>query len=143
MILYTSDLHFGHKNVIRFDNRPFQDVEEMDRTLIELWNNRVQPDDTVYIIGDICFRASRTPAWYLSQLKGHKILILGNHDEVVLKDQQALRLLEEWRIWSGSWTERIRSRSVISLLPNGMAGIGEPGTSTVTFTAGRTVPIGI
>ena len=94
MILYTSDLHFGHKNVIRFDNRPFQDVEEMDRTLIELWNNRVQPDDTVYIIGDICFRASRTPAWYLSQLKGHKILILGNHDEVVLKDQQALRLLE-------------------------------------------------
>lgn len=94
MNLYTSDLHFGHSNVIRFDHRPFLDVDEMDRTLIDLWNNRVQPDDTVYIVGDICFRASRTPAWYLRQLKGHKILILGNHDGVVLKDQSALRLLE-------------------------------------------------
>ena len=46
MIFYTSDLHFGHENVIRFDNRPFRSVSEMDYTLIHLWNSRVQPDDT-------------------------------------------------------------------------------------------------
>ena len=46
MILYTSDLHFGHSNVIGFDHRPFADVAEMDHVLIELWNGRVQPDDT-------------------------------------------------------------------------------------------------
>ena len=52
MNLYTSDLHFGHKNVIEFDHRPFHDVNEMDHLMIESWNSRVQPDDTVYILGD-------------------------------------------------------------------------------------------
>lgn len=45
MNLYISDLHFGHKNVIRFDHRPFCDIDEMDHSLIKLWNSRVQPDD--------------------------------------------------------------------------------------------------
>ena len=57
MNLYTSDLHFGHENVIRFDDRPFSDIEEMDRTLIEMWNARVRDEDTVYIVGDVCFRS--------------------------------------------------------------------------------------
>ena len=43
MILYTSDLHFGHSSVIRFDHRPFADVDEMDHVMIELWNGRVSP----------------------------------------------------------------------------------------------------
>ena len=72
MILYTSDLHFGHSNVIRFDHRPFADRDEMDHVLIELWNGRVQPDDTVYIVGDFCYRSDHAPEWYLRQLKGHK-----------------------------------------------------------------------
>ncbi len=94
MILYTSDLHFGHKNVIRFDHRPFLDIDEMDHVLIELWNGRVQPDDTVYIVGDICYRNNRPVEWYLRQLKGHKILILGNHDTPILKNNAALSYLE-------------------------------------------------
>ena len=57
MILYTSDLHFEHSNVIRFDHRPFVDADEMDHVLIELWNDRVQVDDTVYIVGDLCYRS--------------------------------------------------------------------------------------
>lgn len=65
MILYTSDLHFGHANVIGFDHRPFADRDEMDHVLIELWNGRVQPDDTIYIVGDLCYRSGRTPEWYL------------------------------------------------------------------------------
>ena len=56
MKLYISDLHFGHRNVIGFDHRPFSDVEEMDRVLISLWNSRVSKDDEVYIIGDFCYR---------------------------------------------------------------------------------------
>ena len=47
MNLYISDLHFGHTNIIRFDHRPFADVEEMDWMLINFWNNRVQPEDHV------------------------------------------------------------------------------------------------
>ncbi len=94
MILYTSDLHFGHQNVIIFDHRPFADKDEMDHMLIELWNTRVQPDDTVYILGDLCYRNDKTEDWYLRQLKGHKILILGNHDTHILDNPKAMHYLE-------------------------------------------------
>ena len=78
--LYISDLHFGHKNVIAYDNRPFTSVEDHDRTLIERWNSKVNEDDTVYILGDLIW--AKESAWpaILSQLKGHKVLIRGNHD---------------------------------------------------------------
>lgn len=94
MNLYTSDLHFGHKNVIRFDQRPFADVEEMDACLIRCWNARVQPDDMVYIVGDICYHSQKGPEWYLKQLKGHKILVLGSHDGPILENLEAQRCLE-------------------------------------------------
>ena len=94
MILYTAYLHFGHSAVIGFDHRPFADRDEMDHVMIELWNGRVSKDDTVYIIGDLCHRNGRTADWYLRQLKGHKILILGNHDKGILENPKALQYLE-------------------------------------------------
>ena len=94
MNLYISDLHFGHKNVIGFDHRPFMDVDEMDYTMIQLWNSRVFEDDDVYIIGDFCYRASKTPDWYLRQLKGRKHLIIGNHDKAILDCENATKYLE-------------------------------------------------
>ena len=59
MNLYTSDLHFGHKNVIEFDHRPFNNVDEMDHFMIESWNSKVQPNDTVYILGDFSYRSEK------------------------------------------------------------------------------------
>ena len=94
MILYTADLHFGHANAIKFDNRSFADADEMDKVLMELWNGRVQKDDTVYIVGDLCYRSAYTPDWYLSRLKGHKILVLGNHDTPILNNPEAQKYLE-------------------------------------------------
>lgn len=70
MNLYTSDLHFGHKNVMQFDHRPFADVEEMDAFIMQCWNSRVQSDDTVYILGDFCHRSEKGPDWYLKRLRG-------------------------------------------------------------------------
>lgn len=94
MILYTADLHFGHNNIIKYDNRPFKDADEMDHVLIELWNGRVQPDDTVYIIGDFCFKTGHPADWYLRQLKGHKILLVGNHDKPVLNNHEAVKMFD-------------------------------------------------
>ena len=68
MIYYTSDLHLGHANVIRHCNRPFADVTQMDKTLVENWNRIVHRNDTVYIVGDFIFRAKCTPDEYLSVL---------------------------------------------------------------------------
>lgn len=90
MNLYTADLHFGHRSVINFDHRPFADVEEMDRMLIYFWNNRVSKDDQVYILGDFAYHNEKSEEWYLRQLKGHKHLIIGNHDGRLLKNDIAM-----------------------------------------------------
>lgn len=94
MNLYISDLHFGHGNVINFDHRPFSDVEEMDRVMIQLWNARVQPEDHVYVIGDFCYRSGKTEDWYLRQLRGHKHLVIGNHDGKLLENEKAMGYFE-------------------------------------------------
>lgn len=90
MNLYISDLHFGHRAVINFEPRPFLDVDEMDRVLIQLWNSRVTKNDQVYIVGDMFFHNEKPYSWYLKQLKGQKHLIIGNHDTKLLKDDEAM-----------------------------------------------------
>lgn len=77
---YIADLHFGHQNIIRFDNRPFDSVEEMNETLISNWNKKVKQGDTTYILGDFCW--GKEPEWIeiLDKLNGNKVLIRGNHD---------------------------------------------------------------
>lgn len=82
-IWFTSDLHFGHRNVIRFCNRPFADEKEMGLNLIDNWNNVVGVDDIVFVLGDtFWFNDSRSIKKLLSQLNGKDIYILpGNHDD--------------------------------------------------------------
>lgn len=81
-IFFTSDLHFGHNNIIRFDNRPFNSVEEMDKALIANWNRKVKDEDTVYVLGDISWYKDEKTVEIFQMLKGHKILIKGNHDRL-------------------------------------------------------------
>ena len=95
MNLYISDVHFGHKSVIEFDQRPFADVEEMDRSIIENWNRKVRKEDHVYIIGDLIYKSSREASWYLSRLNGHLHLILGNHDNSWLSQPDVTDFFEE------------------------------------------------
>ena len=85
MIYFTADLHLGHKNIIKHCDRPFSCVEEMDDHIIATWNSIVRPDDSVYIIGDLIFRSSVAPQSYLSNLRGKKHLLLGNHDTAWVK----------------------------------------------------------
>lgn len=77
---FTSDTHFSHANIIRFCNRPFNDVEQMNETLITNWNRVVQPEDTVFHLGDFCFGGSAEWTKILNRLSGKIYLILGNHD---------------------------------------------------------------
>lgn len=94
-IFYIADTHFGHANIIRLSNRPFQNVDEMDRTLIENWNNRVHKDDIVYIVGDFAFKSANNPVGILDRLNGRKVLIKGNHDGRNLKDSAFRKHFEE------------------------------------------------
>lgn len=81
-VFFTSDLHFGHKNVIRFDNRSFTSIEEMDETLIRNWNKKVAKEDLVYILGDISWYKDDKTCEIFERLNGRKVLIKGNHDRV-------------------------------------------------------------
>lgn len=75
-----ADLHFFHKNIIRYENRPFADVEDMNRQLIQNWNRVVKKEDIVYVLGDVSFAGSKPTRDVITQLNGRKMLIMGNHD---------------------------------------------------------------
>lgn len=79
-VFFTSDQHFGHENIIKFTNRPFSDVGEMNRVLIENWNATVPEDGIVFNLGDVAFGPSFVWNHNLSQLHGKHYLIMGNHD---------------------------------------------------------------
>lgn len=79
--LYISDCHFGHNNVIRFDDRPFVNKENMDKLMIRLWNENVAPQDNVYILGDMFWYTAKNATKILRQLNGNLHIVKGNHDD--------------------------------------------------------------
>lgn len=87
----TADPHFGHAGVCRFLRadgtklRPWDDVEEMDKAMVQLWNEHVNAEDRVYILGDLAM-SKRGMDKVLPLLKGRLVLIKGNHDIFKLKD---------------------------------------------------------
>ena len=80
MVFFTADLHFGSVEIAEKRNAAFSSVEDMDAQLVHNWNRCVSPEDTVYLVGDICCHDAPFPDRYLSLLNGHKHLIRGNHD---------------------------------------------------------------
>src|SRR6056297_469802 len=86
---FTADLHFGHRNIIDYCDRPFADVEEMNRTLVGNWNATVDGDDVVWVVGDFAMGTIAETLPIAAELAG-------NHD----------------RCWAGNgrraegWTER-------------------------------------
>lgn len=85
MIWFTSDLHFGHENVIKYNDRPFSGGKEMNEVLIANWNAMVKPQDDIYILGDLTLRGPQYVNPLLRRLNGRKYLICGNHDIFVRK----------------------------------------------------------
>jgi calcineurin-like phosphoesterase family protein len=96
-IFVTSDTHFHHENIIKYCNRPFSCVEEMDEVLIKNWNSVVKPQDKVYHLGDVYFPKKEKSDWLFSRLNGTKRLILGNHDNG--KDQTLHKYFKEIYLW--------------------------------------------
>jgi calcineurin-like phosphoesterase family protein len=84
----TSDIHFGHVNILKFcaNSRPFRDVDDMDATIIKDWNSLVGHNDVVYILGDVAFLPADRAVRTMRRLNGTKILIKGNHDAKLLRE---------------------------------------------------------
>jgi calcineurin-like phosphoesterase family protein len=78
-VFFISDNHFFHSNIIKYCNRPFKDVEEMNREMIKRWNDVVGPNDIVFCLGDFCLGTKENIIEIGKQLNGTKFLIKGNH----------------------------------------------------------------
>lgn len=79
-VFFTSDTHFGHKNIIDFCHRPYRDENHMNECLINNWNAVVNKDDFVFHLGDFAIGDSKLWINTLKRLNGNIILIQGNHD---------------------------------------------------------------
>jgi len=86
-LYFVSDTHFYHKNIIKFTNRPFDNIHEMNKTLIENWNKKVPKDGIVFHLGDFGFGAPGKIKEIIKQLNGTIVLIAGNHEKTVLKKE--------------------------------------------------------
>lgn len=78
MIYFIADTHFSEGNILRYENRPFESAEAMNREIVSRWNGVVREEDEVYVLGD--FGAAGQEALMLDQLRGKKYLVKGNHD---------------------------------------------------------------
>lgn len=89
---YTSDLHLGHANIVKFCDRPWDTVDQMNEGIVQRWNNVVAPDDEVYVLGDLALGKLDDSLAVAARLNGQKYLVPGNHD----------------RCWYGNKRVRIR-----------------------------------
>lgn len=116
-IYFTSDLHLGHKNILKLSNRPFGEIEHHDDTIINNFNRIVSENDTCYILGDISWNQSYEKYKNIfSRLNGKKYIILGNHDN----KQNLIRCQKEGLILSVKETQTVqigKDRIVLSHFP--------------------------
>jgi len=95
-IYFTSDHHFGHKNIIKFCNRPFETIEEMDAELIKRWNEKIGKNDTVYHLGDFGLTGKESLATIIDQLHGNIHLISGNHEGAAIQNRKKFVWIKDY-----------------------------------------------
>lgn len=87
-VYIISDTHFNHKNIIDYCNRPFKDIDEMNNTIINNWNEAVKEDDIVYHLGDFFLGSKFDLKDIVDKLNGTIYLIRGNHDRLTVKSYE-------------------------------------------------------
>lgn len=88
-IFVISDLHFGHKNILKHRTQ-FKTLEEHDNHIIDNWNRVVKPEDKVYVLGDVAWKKSDLAK--IAKLNGTKVLVAGNHDWHRTKDYLSIKI---------------------------------------------------
>lgn len=77
---FTADEHYFHKNSIKYCNRPFKDVEEMNREIIDRHNSVVTADDITIHIGDFGLGSASKIKRLIGELNGRHVFLEGSHD---------------------------------------------------------------
>lgn len=97
-LFFISDTHFGHSNIIKYSQRPYENVMEMNAALIKNWNAMVKPNDTIWHLGDFAFMPFPAFKNVLRQLNGNINFVFGNHDKMI--DQNYDEILDQGKIRS-------------------------------------------
>jgi len=101
-VYFISDLHIGHKSILKFRNTSCKTLDEHDRMIIDRWNSVVQKRDTIYLLGDACMDRAKLPL--LKELMGNKILIIGNHDKYGIDEyKKYFSDIHGFRTYKGYW----------------------------------------
>lgn len=87
-IFFTSDLHLGHHNILKYCDRPFENVAAMEEYIVAEFNKVVSKKDTTYFLGDVVMGNKQLTLKAIKKLNGKKILITGNHDNVFNKETE-------------------------------------------------------
>jgi calcineurin-like phosphoesterase family protein len=95
---FTSDWHLGHRNIIEYSQRPFENVERMNEELIARHNALVKPDDIVIDVGDFSMNEKIVQS-AIKRLHGKRTLVCGNHDRCFRKHRGALRWAKQYVEW--------------------------------------------
>lgn len=103
---FIADTHFFHQNIICYENRPFDSVDEMNEQLIKNWNKKVTNNDRIFLVGDFAFGNKNKQREIARRLSGYKILIAGNHDNYGIQHYQDIGFAEVCRypiVLNGFW----------------------------------------
>lgn len=106
MDFFTADLHLGGETPIRFDGAPFKTPAEMAEAIVRNWNTVVGENDRVFVLGDAADVRDDDTAALLRILRGHKILVMGNHDG------RGDRAAEEW--FRAAGFERVYDHPIVA-----------------------------
>ena len=80
MIFFTADFHLSHKNILKYCNRPFTNVEEMNATVLNNLEHKVKQGDTLYFLGDLSFKKDTALIFFKKFTDIEIHFIIGNHD---------------------------------------------------------------
>lgn len=115
MYFFTGDEHFGHftnpkRNIIKYCNRPFDTIEEMDKTIISNFNKVVTNKDHTIHVGDLTFK---NPEQYIRQLNGTHTFLRGNHDRWMGKQYHEMwcKTIEGQHVVACHYAMRVWNRS--------------------------------
>jgi calcineurin-like phosphoesterase family protein len=93
-VYLVSDTHLDHSNIIKYCDRPFNDVSHMNRSLINNWNQKVSSNDKVFFVGDLAMSNPSKAVNFYKQLNGNIIMIRGNHDQKLDIDKAPFNIVE-------------------------------------------------
>jgi calcineurin-like phosphoesterase family protein len=105
---FSSDWHLCHANIIKYDNRPFDNIGQMNQHILDNYHELVKEEDNFYYLGDFCFDKAKTES-FLEQMQGNLFFIRGNHDK-----KETIRLYEKYGTYLGEQSKiRVEGQDIV------------------------------